>query len=119
MRSAARATPTMVSARNANIASWRPSDRGGVPGGCYELGVALLPDHRGRGLGTTAHRLLVAHLFGFTLAHRLEAITDAKNLAEQRALERAGFEREGVLRGAAFRDGAWHDLVIYGMVRPG
>src|SRR4051812_38312317 len=73
------------------IASWESKDRGGPPGGCYEIGLALLPEGRGRGLGTTAHQLLVGHLFDCTLAHRLEALTDTDNIAEQRALERAGF----------------------------
>jgi RimJ/RimL family protein N-acetyltransferase len=39
------------------------------------------------------------------------------NLAEQRALERAGFAREGVLRSAQFRDGRFHDLVLYSRLR--
>jgi [ribosomal protein S5]-alanine N-acetyltransferase len=53
----------------AGIASWRAQDRGGPPGGCYEIGLALLPEHRGRGLGTAAQRLLVDHLFGSTIAN--------------------------------------------------
>jgi RimJ/RimL family protein N-acetyltransferase len=101
----------------AGIASWRPRDRGGPAGGCHEIGLALLPEHRGRGLGTAAHELLVTHLFEFTLVHRLEALTDAKNVAEQRALERVGFQREGLLRGAIFRQGAWQDMLIYGLLR--
>ena len=101
----------------AGIGSWRAQDRGGPPGGCYEIGLALLPEHRGRGLGTAAQRLLVDHLFGFTIANRLEATTEADNLAEQKALERIGFTREGVLRGAGFRAGAWRDLVLYALLR--
>jgi [ribosomal protein S5]-alanine N-acetyltransferase len=101
----------------AGIASWRAQDRGGPPGGCYEIGLALLPEHRGHGLGTAAQRLLVDQLFGFTTAHRLEATTDADNVAEQKALERVGFAREGVLRGAVFRDGARRDLVLYALLR--
>jgi hypothetical protein len=33
------------------------------------------------------------------------------------ALERAGFTREGVLRRAAFRDGAYRDMVLYSILR--
>lgn len=99
------------------IASWEAKDRGGPPGGCYEIGLALLPEHRGQGLGTVAHQVMVRHLFGCTLAHRLEAQTDVDNIAEQHALERAGFGREGVLRGARFREGAWRDMLIYGLLR--
>ncbi len=101
----------------AGIASWRDVNRGGSAGSCFEVGLALLPDYRGRGLGTAVQRLLVDYLFGFTTVHRLEACTDAENLAEQKALERIGFTREGVLRQAAFRDGAWRDLVIYALLR--
>ena len=99
------------------IASWEAKDRGGPPGGCYEIGLALLPEHRGRGLGTTAHLLMVRHLFDCTLAHRLEAQTDGDNIAEQKALERSGFRQEGVLRGARFREGGWRDMLMYGLLR--
>lgn len=99
------------------IASWEAKDRGGPPGGCYEIGLALLPEHRGRGHGTAAHQVMVRHLFECTLAHRLEAQTDVDNVAEQLALERAGFRREGVLRGARFREGHWRDMLMYGLLR--
>jgi RimJ/RimL family protein N-acetyltransferase len=39
------------------------------------------------------------------------------NVAEQRALEKAGFTREGVNRQAQFRAGAYHDLVLYARLR--
>jgi RimJ/RimL family protein N-acetyltransferase len=45
-------------------------------------------------------------------------MTDVENIPEQHALEKAGFSREGVLRGAQFRGGAWHDIVVYALVRP-
>jgi RimJ/RimL family protein N-acetyltransferase len=74
---------------------------GGPEGGCLEIGVLLFPEHRGRGVGTAAQRLLVEYLFATTLVNRLQAVTDLENLAEQRVLERIGFRREGVLRGLA------------------
>ena len=57
------------------------------------------------------------HLFTYTLAHRVEAQTDADNIAEHKALERIGFRQEGVLRGARFRRGMWQDMVIYAILR--
>lgn len=99
------------------IGSWRAVHRGGSPGVCFEIGLALLPEYRGQGLGTAAQRLLVDYLFRFTTVHRLEAGTDADNVAEQKALERIGFTREGVLREVAFRDGTWRDTVIYALLR--
>ena len=52
-----------------------------------------------------------------TPAHRIWAGTEADNVAEQRSLENCGFRREGVLRGAQFRDGDWRDAVVYGVLR--
>jgi RimJ/RimL family protein N-acetyltransferase len=101
----------------AGIASWQARDRGGSPGVCFEVGLALVPEHRGRGLGTAAHRLLVDHLFRYTTAHRLEALTNTGNVAEQKVLERLGFQREGVLRGIVFGNGDWQDNVIYSLLR--
>ncbi len=99
------------------IVSWRALNRSGPPGVCCEIGVALIPEHRGQGLGTVTHRVLVDHMLRFTAAHRLEASVESGNTAEERTLERVGFQREGVLREVAFRDGAWRDAVIYGLLR--
>jgi aminoglycoside 6'-N-acetyltransferase len=41
----------------------------------------------------------------------------ADNLAEQRALEKVGFVREGVLRSTQFREDAWRDIVLYSLLR--
>jgi RimJ/RimL family protein N-acetyltransferase len=56
-------------------------------------------------------------LFSTTPCNRVWAGTDVDNIAEQRALERVGLQREGRVRGAGFRDGAWRDGFIYGIVR--
>jgi RimJ/RimL family protein N-acetyltransferase len=84
---------------------------------CWEIGIALLPEARGQGYGTQAHRLLARYLFAHTTVHRIEAATEVGNLAEQRALDKAGFTREGVLRGFGWRDGAWRDGVTYSLLR--
>jgi RimJ/RimL family protein N-acetyltransferase len=84
---------------------------------CWTIGLALRPDARGKGIGTSAQRLLADYLFAHTLANRVEAVTGVTNLAEQRALEKAGFTREGVLRGYGFQGGRWRDGVLYSVLR--
>ncbi len=59
------------------------------------IGISLFPAHRKRGYGSAAQRALAEYLFATTLAERIEAETDAENTAEQRALERAGFDPLG------------------------
>jgi RimJ/RimL family protein N-acetyltransferase len=83
----------------------------------WEIGIALLPEARGCGYGTQAHRLLARYLFAHTPVHRIEASTEVANVAEQRALEKAGFTREGVQRGVGWRDGARRDGVTYSLLR--
>jgi RimJ/RimL family protein N-acetyltransferase len=84
---------------------------------CWNLGIALLPEARGRGYGTAAQRALVKYLFLHSQVNRIEARTEVTNFAEQRALEKAGFTREGVTRGAAFQGGRWRDGVVYSVLR--
>ena len=84
---------------------------------CWSLGIMVLPEHRGRGFGAAAQREAALYLFASTTAERVDADTDIDNLAEQRALERAGFTREGVRRRSMWRDGDWHDTVGYAVVR--
>ncbi|NRQ40591.1 GNAT family N-acetyltransferase [Nonomuraea sp. NN258] len=86
-------------------------------GHCWEMGLIVAPEFRGRGHGTRAQRLLVRYLFDHTTVNRVQASTEVTNLAEQRSLEKAGFTREGVLRGVSFRAGEWHDGVLYSVIR--
>jgi RimJ/RimL family protein N-acetyltransferase len=83
----------------------------------WQIGIELIPSARGQGLGTEAQRLIADWLFVTTPANRVEASTDVGNLPEQRSLEKAGYRREGVARGAQFRGGAYHDLVYYARLR--
>lgn len=83
----------------------------------WAVGIRLLPEGRGRGIGTEAQRLLVRYLFAHSQVMRIEADTEAENVAEQRALEKAGFTREGGMRSIGFRDGQWRDGVRYSVLR--
>ncbi|MDP9443917.1 MAG: GNAT family N-acetyltransferase [Actinomycetota bacterium] len=83
----------------------------------WNIGISLVPDARGHGFGAEAQRLAARMLLEATGVGRVEASTDVANVAEQRALHKAGFVREGVLRRAQHRGGAWHDLVLFSVVR--
>ena len=83
----------------------------------YNIGIDIDPAHRRRGYGSEAQALLARYLFETYTVERVEASTDVENIPEQRALERAGFTREGVLRHAQWRAGAWHDVCLYSKLR--
>ncbi len=81
------------------------------------VGISLFREHRGQGYGTAAQAALADYLLQTTRMERLEAATDVENIAEQRSLEKAGFHREGILRHAQFRAGAWRDIVLFSRLR--
>jgi RimJ/RimL family protein N-acetyltransferase len=85
--------------------------------GVGEVGYWLAAPARGRGAATRAVRLMCAWAFRqFSLA-RIQLHTLPGNDASERVAERAGFTREGVLRRAQWRLGAWHDVVLYSKLR--
>jgi RimJ/RimL family protein N-acetyltransferase len=92
---------------------------GPTPGSrALSIGISLVEEHRGRGIGAVAQRLLAEELHDRDIV-RVEACTDVGNVAEQRSLERAGFTLEGVLRGAQMRRDGRHDLQMWSHVREG
>ncbi|MEA2675980.1 MAG: hypothetical protein QOJ81_121 [Chloroflexota bacterium] len=98
--------------------SWHATGYGPNPESqCFNIGIELLPSMRGKGYGSEAQRLLADWLFSASDVNRVEASTDIENIPEQRALEKAGFTRDGAARGSQFRAGAFHDLVIYSRLR--
>ncbi|HEX2130078.1 MAG TPA: GNAT family protein [Actinophytocola sp.] len=98
------------------VVSWHAVGHGGTYGcAAWNLAVELVPD--ARGVGATVRRLLVEHLFATTGLDRVEAGVDVDDTAACRALEQAGFQRDGVLRGARVRDGRRRDMALYGILR--
>lgn len=73
------------------------------------IGIAISQSQRGRGIGSVAQRLL-AELLHAEGVYRVEASTDVENIGEQRALAKAGFVFEGVIRGAQMRADGRHDI---------
>lgn len=102
----------------AGVVSWHRVAYGPNPGShAWNVGIGLAEASRGHGVGAVAQRLLAHWLLETTTTDRIEASTDVENVAEQKALERAGFTREGVLRGAQRRATGRHDLYSYSLLR--
>jgi RimJ/RimL family protein N-acetyltransferase len=82
-----------------------------------EAGISLVPDARGRGIGTAAISQLVE--FGFVRRNlrRIHLQAIASNLGAIRAYEKAGFVVEGRRRQHAWVRGAYEDIVLMGILR--
>ena len=82
-----------------------------------EIGYAIAPPARGRGIAGRAVSLLTDWGFSELGLIRLELRIDVKNPASERVAERAGYRREGVLRSLAFKEGRRSDVGIWSRLR--
>lgn len=70
------------------------------------VGIGIFdPAWRGKGLGTEAMRLMLAHAFGELGLHRVELRVLEDNAAARRPYVKAGFTEEGIERDSALIGG--------------
>lgn len=65
-----------------------------------------------RGLGQRALHAILTHVFQQLGAHRLWLDVFSTNSRALHIYRKAGFQQEGILREAVYRDGAFHDLLL-------
>lgn len=81
------------------------------------LAIGILdPKLLGKGIGTTAIRLIARHAFGPLALHRLVLRVIDYNTRAIAAYKKVGFKIEGVEREAARVADTWHDDVIMGLL---
>ncbi|KAG6757453.1 hypothetical protein POTOM_037765 [Populus tomentosa] len=82
-----------------------------------ELGYVLASQYWGKGFATKAVKLVAKTIFiEWPHLKRLEALVDVQNGGSQRVLEKAGFEREGVLRKYYMLKGKSRDMVMFSLL---
>jgi ribosomal protein S18 acetylase RimI-like enzyme len=79
------------------------------------FGVGLLPQFRGRGIGTKLIRSALAAARAFGL-HRVELTVREHNTGAVELYKKEGFAIEGVQRDAVLVDGVYEDVVCMAMV---
>jgi RimJ/RimL family protein N-acetyltransferase len=90
---------------------------GWMRGRMMEIGFALVPSERGKGYGTEAIKIMVDYLFLSKDIVRIQVSTGTKNIASQKALERAGFSKEGIMRKSWYIRGEYRDMYLYSILR--
>lgn len=81
------------------------------------VGTWLGRAHWGTGINGASKALLAALAFDHLGLERLGAYADVANVRSQRALEREGYRREGVLRGFHRHGDVQKDVCLYGLLR--
>ncbi|WP_079101951.1 GNAT family N-acetyltransferase [Carbonactinospora thermoautotrophica] len=79
------------------------------------VGYSVTPARRGQGYATEALRAIAEWLLREQGFARLELRAATGNVASQRVARKAGFRREGLLRGAGITSAGRADLVVYGL----
>lgn len=84
-----------------------------------EIGFALVPNERSKGYGTEAIQLMVDYLFLTKDIVRIQVSTDTRNPTSQKALEKVGFSKEGIMRKSWYTRGQYRDHYLYSTLREG
>jgi len=84
-----------------------------------EVGYWIGPEYWNRGIATSALERICRYGFGELGFLRIFATPIAWNPASFRVLEKAGFEREGIMRNACVKDGKIADMLLFAKVLDG
>ena len=81
-----------------------------------QIGYWIGERYAGKGLMLEGLQLLVGHAFQTLRLHRVEAACIPDNRRSIRVLEKAGFQREGLLRSYLRINGVWQDHYLYALI---
>lgn len=80
------------------------------------VGYSIDQRQTGRGIGTEALSLINQFAFEKVNLQRVEAYVSPRNVGSVKVLEKAHFQREGLLRQLLFINGVWEDHYMYAIV---
>jgi RimJ/RimL family protein N-acetyltransferase len=84
--------------------------------GNVQVGYWVKKEARGRGVATSALRLLARWAIEELGAERVQLLAEPENVASQRVAEKAGFRREGLLRSYFLLKGRRRDAIMFGLL---
>lgn len=80
------------------------------------IGIEVHDDFQGNGIGSALLSALVDVADNWLAITRLELMVNADNVSAIRLYEKAGFEREGLMKAFAFRAGGYVDAIAMARV---
>ncbi len=82
-----------------------------------EIGYWLNSQYWGKGIMSQVIKMLCSYLFSNYTIHKICADVFAENKASCIVLEKNGFIQEGYRREHIYKDGCYHDLILYALWR--
>jgi RimJ/RimL family protein N-acetyltransferase len=81
-----------------------------------EIGFTLSPTYQNKGFGIEAVKCLIGYIFKVLDKHRIIAITDVRNQASIKLLEKTGMRREGHFIKNAWNKGEYTDEYLFAIL---
>lgn len=81
-----------------------------------EIGYWIAQDEEGKGIISSACRMLLDFAFNELKMNRIEIRCSSENARSSAIPKRLGFQKEGLLRQSEFRNGRLHDFEVYGLL---
>jgi [ribosomal protein S5]-alanine N-acetyltransferase len=82
-------------------------------------GYSVIPSARGRGIAAAALIALTSFAWSIPALHRIELYIEPWNVGSIKTAERAGYEREGLLRSHQQIGGRRRDMLLCAIIRAG
>ena len=83
-----------------------------------EIGYWLIAPMRGKGIGSTATKMLTQFGFESIGFERIEAVVNVENEASRKLLLSSGYNLEGIMRNKSRKeDGSQKDMALYAAIR--
>ncbi len=85
--------------------------------GTFSIGVQIGRDHRGKGYGTAAMKILLDYAFNERRLNKFNVSVIEGNIGSATMLEKLGCIQEGIRREMIFTQGKYKDEILYGLTR--
>nr|WP_308742849.1 GNAT family protein [uncultured Anaerocolumna sp.] len=85
--------------------------------GTAEIHIKLLKSFRGKGFGTDTIKTMVRYAFSELRLQCIYAHINDYNIGSHKLFEKSGFIKEGVLRSRIYKNGTYHNLFVYSILK--
>lgn len=75
------------------------------------IGMDIASEYRGQGIGSKAYTMLIKYCFHVLNLHRIWLLVIDFNARARHLYESVGFQEEGRMRQAIYRNGQYHDYI--------
>ena len=95
---------------------WINMFKGDPKHGNFSFGISIFREHWRKGYAENAVHLILRYGFYELRMHKCNSECLANNQASIRLHHKLGFQEEGLKRETIFMDGAYHDIVLFGLL---